>query len=85
MGFDRSKIPQREWSYQGEDEAWRQGVILRPDEGVIFWGERLDGKDGGAYRISFREFLRTKDFREVPVGIINEIRQILKAAKSKKK
>ncbi|MCP4544846.1 MAG: hypothetical protein GY835_00090 [bacterium] len=83
MDFDLDKIPQLEWTYQDEDDAWRQGVLLRPDEGVIFWGERLDGEDGGAYRMSFREFLRTKEFRSTPLEIINEIRQILRAAKTK--
>jgi len=85
MGFDLDKIPRREWVYQEkDDEAWHYGVLLRPDEGVIFWGERFDHEDGGAARMSFREFLRAKDFRTTPVEIIDEIRQILQAAKIKK-
>lgn len=82
MGFDHTKIPYREWQYQDEDEDWCQGVLLQPDEGVIFWGERFDGEDGGAYRMSFQEFLKIKDFRTTPIEIINEIRQILETAKN---
>ena len=84
MKFDRSKIPHREWTYQ--DETWQMGVMLRPKHGdVIFWGERHDGDDGGGYGMSFREFLRCKDFRSIPAEIIEEIRTILNAARIKKK
>ena len=86
MKFDRSKIPRREWTYQDEEEKWQLGVMLRPEQGdVIFWGERLDGDDGGGYGMSFREFLRTKDFRSTPVEIIEEIRALLNAARIRKK
>ncbi len=84
MGFDHSKIPRREWTYRDEEGVWQYGVLLHPDIGVTFWGERLDGDDGGAYGMSFRDFLRCKDFRSTPAEIISEIRQILEAATIKK-
>lgn len=85
MNFDRSKIPHREWHYQDEDKDWRQGVILHPDYGVSFWGERIDGDDGGAYGLSFQKFLSTKDFKSTPVEIIEAIRHILEEARIKKR
>ncbi len=80
MAFDRSKIPHREWDF--EDTEWRYGVVLDPNEGITFWGEHHNGEDAGAYGMSFRDFLGTKDFRSTPADVISEIREILLAAKT---
>ncbi len=86
MSFDLSKIPQREWTYQDEDDVgWQYGVQLHPNIGVTFWGEYRNDEDGGAYGMSFAKFLSTKDFRSTPPEIIEEIRQILRAARVKRK
>jgi len=75
--FDISKIPDKEWTH--EDEKWKYGINLNPQKGVFFWGERHDLEDGGAYRMTFNEFLRTKEF-STPSEIIDEIRDLLTKA-----
>lgn len=80
MRFDLSKIERREWRH--DDEEWRLGVVLDPN-GVSFWGESHDGDEGGAFGMTFAEFLRAKDFRSTPKEITDEIREILLAAKIK--
>ena len=75
--FDVSKIPNKEWTHR--DEKWKYGVALIPEKGVVFWGERYDLDDGGAYQMSFNEFLRTKEFN-TPTEIIDEIRVLLTKA-----
>ena len=75
--FDISKIPDKELTY--ENEKWKYGVFLNPKEGIVFWGEMHNLDDGGAYRMNFNEFLKTKDF-STPSEIIDEIRDILAKA-----
>lgn len=82
MKFDRDKIPYREWRYEDEAGEWAYGVILDPQRGIFYWGERYDKDDGGGARESFEAFLRGPA-REPPAEISREIRAILEAARIK--
>ncbi len=88
MGFDRSKIPQKQtWVYLEEGED-RYGVTLDHD-GVTFWAEIPSDEmfGGGGYRESFRSFLRRSRkpdsrLKQVPEAVREEIRKILRAART---
>ena len=86
MGFDRTRIPRREWVYF-DDGYNSQGITLSP-EGVVFWADFPDEEmfGGGSYRASFREFLSDLNrgnprLSSIPPEILEEIRQILVAAR----
>ena len=86
MSFDRARIPSRQWVYF-DDGYNREGITLSA-EGVVFWAHFPDEEmfGGGSYRASFAEFLRdlkrkNPRYASIPPAILEEIRQILEAAR----
>ena len=83
MKFDLRKIPEAmQWVY--EENGYRSTILLS-HEGVFFSGIPLDpdddGEYGGAYRMSHRDFLRTKDRRFRKEDAHFEIVRILEEAR----